>query len=328
MVKVTSPGTPAELIDGSETTLHKHGGGNSPDTQWFGSQQPAYTNGDTSYLVPVWKDTTGIITHAVLLSVLTNNTVAVTELRLTGANWVHDGTLARDASVTLNFTAADQLHIHAFAVDSPGASDERILFITGNNDAGTDTFEVDSIDLSGGESLTATAVIIAGSNQPTDTNAMGTVSAALSVLRVGTIFGGTGHRADVTGDEDGFTFTYDDAKVTSIDNSLNVGGSNLPSFSMYLIGTQLLLKAEDPGASNTVGMILWELTAAFVLTDEFHDVMVGPGVTNQSADLFPSGLVPIAGSFALSTQMMILNSDGQPRHFAVAFDLDGLVANT
>jgi hypothetical protein len=274
----------------------------------------------------VWKDTTGIIDHAVLVTVLTTNSIAVTELRRDGNEWIHDGTtLGRDASVTLNFTAAGQQQISAFAIHGPGSSSKRILFIAGNNDAGTDTFEVDSIDLTVGEGLTATAVTIAGSNQPTDTNTLGSVSCAATTTSLLTIFQDDGHTAVISGAEDGFTFTYTASKVTAIDTTIAVTGDATRDYFLFLIGTKLLLSRTGGGIT---GLSFWEMTSVFGLTDEFLDTMVGGGGSGTDPGAASTTLVPIAGQFALARPGMSTNGSDPPAYKAIKFSLDGLTANS
>jgi|ETN02SMinimDraft_2_1059926.scaffolds.fasta_scaffold39461_1 hypothetical protein len=302
--------------------------GGVPVHQLIGPGPVAMTAYDYQRLVPIWKDTTGVITHAAMLVVLSASTVAVVEYRLEGNDWVHDGVLGRDAEVTLNFTATTLGQINGFGIDSPGTSSNRILFVAGNNSAGTDTFEVDSIDLNDGEGLTATAVTISGANQPTDTNNMATVSCAATVTSLLTIFEDDGHTAVISGTEGGFTFTYTAAKVAAIDTSIDVNGTpgNVVEESLYVIGTQVLLFRGN--SSGTIAdCSMWEMSTAFVLTTEFLDASVGFGTGTLVQQ--PSQLFPIGGKFALSTPVMpMAGYVTRASRIISTFPLDNLVGNS
>lgn len=295
--------------------------------QFIGAGSSAYATNDLIHIVPVWKDTTGVITHLVVVTILTTTTVSILEYRLDGNEWRHDGVLGRDATVTLNFTTtAAAQNITFFAVDSPGSSTNRILFVAGNNDDATDTFEMDSIDLNDGEGLTATAVTIAGANQPTDTNTMSTVSCAISTSAIRTIFQDDGHSGDVTGDETGFTVTYTTAKVTAIDTSISVDSTAGVTYSMYFIGTQLLLLRNNSTAQEIGDFSMWEMNSSFVLTTEFLDTSMGLG--GQNSTTMQSRLAPIRGAFGVTTFLSGQATADRSGAILAKFTLDSFVGNS
>jgi|TARA_R110000824_G_scaffold349982_2_gene536897 hypothetical protein len=296
----------------------------NPKLQLIGAGVPGSTG--PFHYVPVWANNSGAPTHCLVVDVLSTNTISVLEYRRSGNHWIHDGVLGRDHTITLNFTATSVDVPTFFAIDSPGTSDNRILFAAGNNNAGTDTYEVDSIDLADGEGLTAVAVTIAGSNQPTDTNLMGTVSTAISTTALLTIYKDDGHTAVISGDEDGFTFTYTASKVAAIDTSIDVDTILAREYSMYYIGTQLLLmrcRSLNTTPSGA-GLSMWEMDSSFSLTTEFLDVDVGWGYGGYNAI---SRLTGINGGWALASS---LTQGGYVTHgwMAVAFPLDSLVGNS
>ena len=158
-------------------------------------------SGNDVLYVPLFKDTTGSPDRCVVVTVLSTSTVAVHEFKLLSNAWVHDpADCARDVSITLNVTATSQDDINAFAIDDPVGTGDRVVFISTNDASQTpDTFEMDSIVLTPGSStLSAVAVVVAGTNQPTDTNGMVTVGIPSSTIRVMTLFQDDGHFADVT----------------------------------------------------------------------------------------------------------------------------------
>ena len=338
VLTITHNATSLKMVDGNDFITQagdylwftSEGGGN-----WHESMRNPVTTAEFQVLprvvaavassrlqvVPVWKDTTGIIDHCVMVTGTTTTNVHVAELRRIGNLWVHDGTLARDATVTLGVTATAITNITCFAIDSPGTSSNRILFVATNDVAQTpDTFEMFSIDLTDAETLTATAVTITGANQPTDTNTMSTASCALSTTSVATIFEDDGHTAVLSGDETGFTLTYTAAKVSAIDTSISVTGTAGVTYSMYLIGTQLVLYRND--AAGITGQALWEMSTTFALTDEFLDVGLGPGQLGTHSN----ALFAISGSFAIST--MVGSTAPSSPITAGIFPLDSLVTNS
>ncbi len=327
LAKVKSPAAQTNVLSGdvfgraldvSNAVL----AGGVPTHQLIGAGPVAFGSSDRQHLVPIWKDTTGVITNCAMVVVLSTSTVAVVEYRRIGNDWVHDGTLGRDATVTLTVTAAAANQITAFGIDSPADSSNRLLFIATNDGGQTpDTFEVNSIDLNDGEGLTATAVTIAGANQPTDTNTMSTVSVAASTTSLLTIFEDDGHTAVISGDETGITLTYTGAKVAAIDTSIAV--TNSDAYSLYLIGAQVvLMKAGGPIAD----LSLWEMNTSFVLTTEFLNVSVGLGFKSNTQQ--PSELFPIAGVFGVASAMEPGALTIGSARIAATFPLDSLVGNS
>ena len=278
--------------------------------------------GDDVLVRPVWKNDGGTPDRIVLVTVLSTSTIAVITYSLHQNSWVFDPAVdARDSSITLNVTAASQLNINAFAVESPGTASDPILFISTNNASQTpDTFEMDSIQLAdGATSLTATAVTIAGANQPADTDNMSATSLALSVSRVMTFFQDDAHFADVTGDEGGFTFTYTDAKVLAVDTSI----SGDQALSGFLIGSQVILFA---GGTTVTSIAMWEITPAAVLTEEFNPFVAGlSGTTQDAGQEHHSAISAIGGQFAVAGPVGGGTSSGSESAFIIAaFPLDDI----
>ncbi len=282
--------------------------------------------GDFTQFVTMFKDTTGAPDRCVVVTILSTTTIALVEYKLLGNAWVFDpGDCARDTSVTLNFTAASsQIRITAFAIDSPVASGNRILFIAGNNDDTTDTFEIDSIVLTpGGTTLSATAVVIAGANPPADTNLMATQSIPLSTTRVMTFFEDDAHFADVTESAGTYTFTYTDSIVTAVDTSIVITGTGARNYSGMVIGAQVVLL----NASGAItGNSIWEMSTSAVLTEEFVAFRVGLMDSDQSSGtLGAAGIAAIGGAFAVANPVGGDSLDGQEAGYIIStFPLDSL----
>ena len=236
----------------------------------------------------------------VVVTSLTTSTVALIEYkRLSDNSWVFDpADCAYDTSVTLNFTADNQARIIPFGIDSPATSSDRIVFIAGNNDDATDTYEVDSIVLTpGGSSLTATAVVIAtsgGKPQPPDANARRTLSIPLTTATLMTLTEDDAYFCTITESSNTFTFTYDQDAVTAIDTSISI----TVGYSGICVGTQVLLFSSNTWANPK----LWELTKAAALTEEFFPFAVGGTATSQSeGSKHFAALTAIDGNFAMAS---------------------------
>lgn len=266
--------------------------------QFVGSALDLDTS-DYQLLVPVFTDTTGNPNRIVVVGIESTTTVSVMGYTRFGNTWVHDpATDALDEEVTLNFTAAAQGNITAFGIVNPASTGNTVLFIAGNNDATPDTFEMDSIVLGTG-GLSATAVVVAGTNQPTDTNTMSTVGIPLSITRVMTFFEDDAHFADVTESGGTYTFTYDDAKVLAVDTSILITGNVGRQCSGIVIGAQVVLMRDS---GNVTLCQMWEMSTAAVLTEEFNPIVVGGmgGDAVQSSSGF-TAIVGIGGNFAVAT---------------------------
>lgn len=251
--------------------------------------------GDTAVVVTVFKDTTGAPDRMVLVSVLSTSRVAVIEYRREVNHWIFDGaTEAQDTVIDLNFTASAQTKITAFAIDDPAGTGNRVVFVAGNNDDTTDTFEMDSIVLGTG-SLSPTAVTIAGANQPTDTNTMLTISIPLSTTRVMTFFQDDAHFADITEAAGTYTFTYTDNKVEAIDGNINpISGA----YSGICIGPRVVLAKS---ANSPFSTAIWELTTAAVLTEAFNPFNTQGLAAHASANTIFPAVAAINGTFAIAT---------------------------
>lgn len=276
--------------------------------------------------VSMFKDTTGNPDRCVVVTVRNTNSVALVEYKRLGNAWVFDpADCARDDVVTLNFTVPIAGSISAFAIDNPASSGDRILFIAGANDDATDTFEIDSILLTpGGSSLTATAVVIAGTNQPTDTNFIATCGIPLSITRCMTFFNDDAHFADITETTGTYTFTYDDAKVLAVDTSILITSSAAKAYSGIVIGTQvLLLRADGIALAQDKA---WEMSIAAVLTEEFSPFRAGGMGSSQSEHtLAPAVITAIGGEFAVAAPFGGLGSAAENVAYIVApFPLDSI----
>ncbi len=278
-------------------------------------------SGDQQIMVPLHKDTTGKPDRCVVVSILTTSTIALAEYQLIGGSWVFlNDSNANDASVTLTVTAAAQTDIGAFAIDSPEGSGDRVLFISTNDGAQTpDTFEINSIVLTvAGAGLTAVVAVIAGTNQPTDTNGMATANIPLSTTRLMTFFEDDAHFADITESSGTYTFTYDDAKVTTVDTDIGIGTAG--QYSGIIIGSQVVM-AEVTG--NVAGNKIWEMTTGAVVTEEF-DLTVGAMATFQSnaMNLHPQ-ITAIGGKFAMAGPIGGGDATGDEAAYLVtSFELD------
>ncbi len=294
----------------------------APDGIQFVPAPVSVVGSDDVVICPVWKDDSGRPDRIVVLTILSTTAVALITYSLHQNAWVFDPTIdAVDTTITLAIAAAAaQNDINAFAVESPGTATDPILFISQNDASQTpDTFEMNSIQLAdGARSLTAVAVTIAGINQPTDTNGMATVSCALSTSRVLTFFEDDAHFADVTGDESGFTFTYDDAKASAVDTSI----VSAQEYSAFLIGSQVVLfqGGDEPDLNR-----MWEITPAGVLTEEFNPFTAGLSGSQQDiASEHHSTITAIGGHFAIAGPVGGLGA-GQPCAYIITtFPLDDI----
>jgi hypothetical protein len=286
--------------------------------------------GDGVLFVSMFEGATGDPDRVVLVTVLSTSTVAIVEYKRLNDAWVFDpDDCAFDASVSLNFTVAAQTNITAFAIDSPVSTGNRIVFIAGHNDDATDTFEIDSIDLvEGGTSLTATAVVIAGANQPTDTNYMSTCNIPLSSTRVMTIYHDDGHFADITESSGTYTFTYDDAKVTAIDTSISCNQADSREYSGKLIGSQVVLYHAKFNVASGTGAAMWEMTTGAELTQEWTPfVTAGQGSDNSlgSTTNAYAAIHAIDGAFAVAAPFGGDSASGQQAaYIATSFPLDSI----
>lgn len=289
----------------------------------------ALSAGDFQLFASMFKDTNGVPDRCVVVTPRSTTAVAVIEYKRLGNAWVFDpADCAYDTSVTLNFTTANQDELTAFAIDSPVASGNRILFIAGNNNAAPDTFEMDSIVLTaGGSSLTATAVVIAGANQPTDTNFIATCNVPLSTTRVMTFFQDDAHFADLTESGGTYTFTYSDAKVLAVDTSISISSSNARAYSGLLIGSQVLLlrAGGGAGASLTTDQA-WEMSITATLTEEFNPFRAGMMGTFQTPqNRAAPALTAIGGVFAIAAPVGGSGADGAYSGYLIStFPLDDI----
>ena len=313
--------------DGSAAdALHKHGMPAGGTTIQLVPASIEVLSLDFVLFVSMFKDTTGKPDRCVVVTVLSSSSVALVEYKRLGDAWVFDPVdCANDASITLNFTAANQSHITAFAIDSPVASNDRVVYIAGNNNDATDTFEVDSIVLTPGSStLTAVPVVIAGSNQPTDTNVMSTCGIPLSTTKVMTFFQDDAHFADVTYSDPTYTFTYNDSKVLAVDTTISVAGADGRGYSGIVIGDQVLLLRNASGAIQSY--IAWEMSVAAVLTEEFSPFRTGLMGTDQSLlNITPCVVTAIDGVFAIASTVGGDGATGQRAGYIIAtFPLDDI----
>lgn len=281
------------------------------------------SSGDDYLFCPVWKDGGGDPDRVVVVTVLDTSTVAIiTFSRQADGAWIHDPAVeASDDSVTLSVTGALTSAINAFAIESPGTATDPIVFISTHDGVQTpDTFEMDSIQLAdGATSLTAVAVVIAGANQPADTNNMAVVSGALSTLRAMTFFQDDAHFADITGNQAGFTFTYTDAKVLAVDTNIVAG----QDYSMFLIGSQMVLYR---GGFPTLNNRMWEMTIAAALTEAFIPFAAGLIGANQNRiGEHHDRITAIGGSFATASPVGGGDAAGdESAWIATTFDLDAV----
>ena len=231
---------------------------------------PASLNpGASGKVVPVtmFKDTTGNPDRMVLVTPQGTAAVRIVEYKLLDNSWVLDpADCAFDTSVTLTVTATAIDDIHAFAIDDPAGTGDRVLFVSTNDASQTpDTVEINSIVLTpGASSLTAVLSVIAGSNQPSDTDGMIVISTPLTTTRIITFFQDDAHFADITEATGTYTFTYTDAKVLAVDTSI------VPTqlYSMIMIGSQVVL-ANMQGSAIDSALKIWETDLLAVLADEF-----------------------------------------------------------
>lgn len=282
--------------------------------------------GDYVLFVSMHEGTTGQPDRCVIVTVLSTSSVAIVEYKRLGDSWLFDpADCAYDSNVALNFTAVTQTHITAFAIDSPVSSGDRVVFIAGNNDDATDTFEIDSIVLTpGGSSLTATAVVIAGANQPLDSNFMSTCSIPISATRVMTFFHDDAHFADLSYAAPTYTFTYSDAKVLAVDTSISCNQADSRHYSGKTIGSQVVLFHAK--RSITSGNAMWELTTGAVLSEEFNPFATGVQGADQAADTRGAAAIhAINGAFAVAAPVGGDSADGQMAAFiASSFPLDSI----
>lgn len=275
-------------------------------------------------LVTMFKDTSGKPDRLVRVNLLSSTTVMVTEYKRLGNAWVFDpDDCAFDASVTLNFNSLSTGRNTAFAIDSPVSSGNRVLFIAGNDFTNTpDTFEMDSIVLTpGASSLTAVAVVIAGSNQPTDTDGMGTCSIPLSTTKVMTIFEDDAHFADVTESGGTYTFTYTDAKVLAIDTAIVCSGVTALNYSGIVVGSQVVLL----DATQTFGSAMWEMTTVAVLTQAWNPFQVGlMSLEVNAAPTLLDAITAMAGRFGIASAVLDKSSDSDHGYIISTFPLDSI----
>lgn len=283
--------------------------------------------GDYVLFVSMHEGTTGAPDRCVIVTVLSASTVAVVEYKRLDDAWVFDpADCAYDIGITLNFTARAQTHITAFAIDSPVSSGDRVLFVAGNETGGSpDSFEMDSIVLTpGSSSLSATAVVISGANQPADSDYMSTCSIPLSATRVMTFFLDDAHFADVTESGGTYTFTYADAKVIAVDTSIYCNQADSREYSGKTIGGQVVLLHAKQSLPS--GNVMWEMTTGAVLTEEFNPFATGIQGSDQASNNRGSAAIhAINGAFAVAAPVGGDAADGQIAAFiAASFPLDSI----
>lgn len=286
--------------------------------QFVPATQNLSTN-DFSFFIPVFKDTTGDPDRIVCLGVTTTSGVTVTEYKRNGESWIFDPVdCARDNLVSLGITASGQTKITGFAIDDPVGTGDRVLFIALNDASQTpDTFEIVSIVLTpGATSLTASAVVIAGTNQPTDTNTMVTIGIPLSTTRVMTLFEDDAHFADVTESGGTYTFTYDDSKVLAIDTSISVD----QNYSGIVVGSQLALLHAGVIITSSG---LWEMSTAAVLTEEWLGFAHG-SMGSIEDQQYPSGITAIGGVFATAGPTGSGGSSQEPAYNLSTFEINDI----
>lgn len=274
----------------------------SREQTWFIPTGGIVNSTDPRTIVPVFNGDGGRPTHAVAVDVISTSAIAVTELRRINDDWVTDGTMARDASVTLTQTMTNISVLTAFAIENPVATSKRILFVVFNQaSAAPDALIINSIDLSGGGSLSAVAVTIAGANAIPAADLVAAIGAALTRSTVAMISQDDFYQATITGDESGFTFTFSAAVVSAIDTSINVDTTAAANYSLVLLGSTLLL-----AHTSTVGsgkgltqLSLWSISTAGVKIAEYLNVMAGfhTGVTANTK----ARLMTINGKFCLGS---------------------------
>ena len=110
-----------------------------------------------------------------------------------------------------------------------------------------------------------------------------------------TIFQDDGHFGDITGSAAEFTFTYDDAKVLTIDTTIVLDNT----YSGIVIGDQVVLARFGSAGAATNNM--WEMSTAAVLTESFEPFNSGLVGTHQSGSSMDNyGVITaINGSFAV-----------------------------
>jgi len=256
----------------------------------------------SQFLVPVWNGTGGAPTRAIHVTVLTTSSVAIEELRRVGNEWVHDGTLARDASVALSQTMTATGVLTAFAVANPVAESATVLFLVFNQASGApDNLVINSVDMAGGTTLTAVAVTIAGANSIPAADLVAAVGCTTATNKAKFMSQDDWYSADITGTVAGFTFTFADAVVAAVDTSINVNTTLGRYYSMYFIGSTVLLLygALEASAINVVPLSLWTITAAGAKIAEYRDVAVG-GVTISSGSAM-SRVFAMDGAFAIAS---------------------------
>ena len=278
--------------------------------------------GDEVLYVTMFKDTTGDPDRVILVTRLSTSTIAVIEYKRLGEAWVFDSAdCARDSSITLTVTANATSRTSAFAIDDPAGSGDRVLFFsTLDASQAPDTFEMNSIVLTpGATSLTASAVTIAGANQPADADSVSVVHIPLSTTRVMGIKEDDAHFADVTESGGTYTFTYTDAKVLAIDTTISITGD----YAGILIGSQVMLMrgGQTPTATNA-----WELTAAAVLVESFEPFAAGGLGALQTVTPENFGAISaIGGQFAVAVPFGGGGASGDVSSYLIStFPLDDI----
>ena len=277
------------------------------------------------------KDTTGKPDRIVVVVALSSSTISVIEYvrQASGAYVFDQADCAKAGSVALNFTASNQTVITAFAIDGPAGTSDRVLFISMNDASQTpDTFEMVSIVLTpGAGTLTDVTCVIAedaADRQPDDADAIALISFPLTTSTIATIFEDDGYRATITEATGTYTFTYDKVKVTAIDTSISVTGTNARNYSGIVIGSQVLLMDPNSAVSNNPAM--WELSTALALVDETRPFAVG-GVGNFQASIMKNlgAVTAVDGSFAVATPVGGGDGGGDDSSYEVTtFELDAI----
>lgn len=252
--------------------------------------------------VTMFKDTTGKPDRAVVVTSLTSNTIAVAEYKLLGNSWVFDAAdCAADFSVTLQNTPDNQQHMTAFAIDSPGGTGDRVLFIAYNISGAPDVHAMDSIVLTpGSTTLTTTAVTItedAADRQPDDLENLATVNIPLTTSTIMTILLDDAYFATITESAGTYTFTYDKAKVLAIDTTITASSTLAKNYSGIVIGTQVFLASLSAGVISSNA---WELTTGAVLVESFEPFAAGISLYSGSPAQAPAAVTAIGGNFAIA----------------------------
>jgi hypothetical protein len=265
---------------------------------------------DVVFMCPFYEDDLGAPARMAQVAFLTTSTVQINTLSLKGGQWVYsDGVDSFDTSITIGVTSSNLSRMHAFAIDSPGTSTDRVVFIMTHDVAGApDTFAMRSIIVPDDvTSMTnAAAVTIAGANAPPDGDLGGGMSVAVGTNRIMTFVQDDIYFGDITGSGP-FTVTYTDAPVLVWDSNADLAVNNAKRHTAWCIGGRVIhLRAGASISSNLpFTPALWELdTAGLVVSthNPFHVASMGSNLDLsglQRPTIFPSlGTFKVANPFA------------------------------